>query len=96
MSAEYARGLQARTTGERTASRTWRARAVLALGPTTALGGVIWALAQPYRITLLYPYGQGFWWLVAEPPIYVVLVGVLFRLLVAPGLLSDLEEEEGS
>jgi hypothetical protein len=65
---------------------------VLSLGPVCALGGVVWALLQPYRITLLHPYGQGFWWLVSEPPIYVVLVGLAFHWLVAPGLVEDLEE----
>jgi hypothetical protein len=95
MSAEYARGLRGIREGERTAVRT-RVRAVLALGPATSLAGVIWAIAQPWRLTLLHPHGQGFWWLVAEPQLYVVLVGVLFRLLVAPGLVDDLREAETS
>ena len=67
---------------------------MLALGPLTAAAGVAWALAQPWRLTLLHPVGQGFWWLVAEPPLYVVLVGVLFRLLLAPGIVADLVEAE--
>lgn len=71
------------------AART-RARIVLALGPVTATSGVVWALVQPWRLTLLHPFGQGFWWLLAEPPLYVVLVGVLFRLLLAPGIVADL------
>jgi hypothetical protein len=58
----------------------------------TMLGGVAWAFLQPYRLTFLDPQGQGFWWLFSEPPLYVVLVGVLFRLLIAPGLVKDLEE----
>ena len=75
--------------------RSARARAVAAIGPLTVLAGVLWALAQPYRITLLNPRGQGFWWLAVEPPILVIVVGLLFGLLVAPGLLEDLEEEDG-
>jgi hypothetical protein len=71
-------------------SRRLRARVVLALGPLTAGAGVGWALFQPWRLTLLHPVGQGFWWLVAEPPLYVVLVGVVFRLLLAPGIVADL------
>ena len=67
---------------------------VLSLGPLCALGGVVWALLQPYRITLLHPFGQGFWWLLSEPPIYVVLVGLLFHWLVAPGVVEDLEQVE--
>ncbi len=73
-------------------ARTWRARVVLALGPSVALGGVVWALVQPWRITLLDPAGQGLWWLLSEPPLYVVLVGFLFRVLVAPGLVEDMGE----
>jgi hypothetical protein len=74
--------------------RTPRALVVLSLGPLCALGGVVWALLQPYRITLLHPYGQGFWWLLSEPPIYVVLVGLAFHWLVAPSLVEDLEDAE--
>jgi hypothetical protein len=71
-------------------SRLRRARVILALGPVTVVAGIVWALAQPWRLTLLHPTGQGFWWLFAEPPIYVVLVGVLFRLVLAPGIVADL------
>ena len=74
------------------AARSWRVRAVLALGPAVSLAGVVWAVVQPWRITLLDPLGQGFWWLVAQPPLYVVAVGLLFRFVVAPGLAEDLEE----
>jgi hypothetical protein len=69
-----------------------RARIVTALGPATVLGGVGWALVQPYRITLLHPRGQGFWWLFVEPPLLVIAVGLFFYFLVVPGLLEDLEE----
>ena len=82
------------STMERTAARTVRARAVLALGPAAAVGGVLWGVLQPWRLTLLHPHGQGFWWLLAEPPLYAVLVGVLFRLLIAPGLADDIEGRE--
>jgi hypothetical protein len=69
-----------------------RSLGVLALGPLTVVAGLVWALAQPYRITLLHPHDQGFWWLFSEPPLYVILVGVLFHLVVAPGVVEDLEE----
>jgi ABC-type amino acid transport system permease subunit len=72
--------------------RTARARIVSSLGPLTALAGVIWAIAQPDRITLLHPHGEGFWWLFVEPPLLVVLVGLLFYFVVLPGLLEDLGE----
>jgi hypothetical protein len=69
-----------------------RARAVSALGPLAMAAGVLWALIQPERVTLLHPHGQGFWWLLAEPPLLVVAAGAVFALVVAPGLRDDLEE----
>ena len=71
--------------------RSARARIVAALGPLTALAGVVWAIVQPYRVTLLHPRGQGFWWLFVEPPLLVIAVGLLFYFFVLPGLLEDLE-----
>jgi hypothetical protein len=68
-----------------------RALAVSSLGPLTSLGGFIWAIAQPYRITLLHPYHQGFWWLFVEPPLLVMVVGLVFARVVARPLIADLE-----
>ena len=68
-----------------------RARAIALLGPVTVVGGVIWAILQPYRITLLHPRGQGFWWLAVEPPLLVVAAGIFFALVVARPLVADLE-----
>jgi hypothetical protein len=90
VSADVAHELKTKT---RERTRTLRARVVLALGPATALGGFVWAVVQPWRLTLLHPYGQGIYWLLAEPPLYVVLVGILFRLLLAPGIVADLEAD---
>ncbi|MET0200883.1 MAG: hypothetical protein ABW227_05270 [Gaiellaceae bacterium] len=75
-------------------SRTARVRIVAALGPLTMLGGVAWAFLQPYRLTILHPHGEGFWWLFVQPPLLVIAVGVVFSLLIAPGLIEDLEAEE--
>ena len=91
MNAELASQLKART-----AHRTARARAVSALGPLTVAGGLAWAFVQPYRITLLHPRGQGFWWLFVEPPLLVIAVGLFFHFVVARGLLEDLEEEHAT
>jgi len=71
-----------------------RAVAVNLIGPLTMLGGVAWAFLQPYRLIFLHPHGQGFWWLLSEPPVYVIIVGLVFALVLAPGLLEDLEEVE--
>jgi hypothetical protein len=94
MSADYAHRLQGERENERTTARSIRVRAILALGPVTALAGIAWAVVQPWRLTLLHPAAQGFWWLISEPPIYVVLAGVLFRLFLAPGIVQDVEEAE--
>ena len=77
-------------------ARTRRARAISLIGPGTVAAGVIWAIVQPYRLTLLHPRGQGFWWLVIEPPLLVAVAGLVFALVVAKPLLSDLEEHDAS
>ena len=76
-------------------TRTWRAVAISTLGPLTSVAGLAWAVLQPYRVTLLHPHHQGFWWLAVEPPLYVMLIGVLFSWLVVRGLLEDLDAAEG-
>jgi hypothetical protein len=72
--------------------RSARAVAVLALGPAAVAAGIAWALFQPWRLTLLHPYDQGFWWLLVEPPLLVVAAGVLFHAFVARPLVHDLED----
>jgi ABC-type amino acid transport system permease subunit len=69
---------------------------VSALGPLTVLAGVIWAIVQPYRLTILHPVGQGFWWLFVEPPLLVIAVGLFFYFAIVPGLLEDLEERDAA
>jgi hypothetical protein len=73
-----------------------RAIAISALGPVTALAGVAWAIVQPYRLTILHPRGQGFWWLVIEPPLLVIGAGIVFALVVARPLLADLEGDRAA
>ena len=68
----------------------WRVRLLVSLGPFVALAGVVWAIVQPYRVTLLHPYDQGFWWLFVQPPLLVVLAGALFHAFVARPLTEDL------
>ena len=82
---------------ERTrARRSVRDLTVLSFGPLTLLAGLGWAILQPYRVTLLHPHGQGFWWLFVEPPLLVMLVGLVFQFLVAPGVVRDLEESDAT
>jgi hypothetical protein len=92
METSYAHHLRA----ERTWRRDRRAAVVSLLGPLTAAAGVIWAIIQPYRVTLLHPRGQGFWWLIVEPPLLVVIAGAVFTLVVARPLLTDLEARDAA
>lgn len=71
-----------------------RTRAIAAIGPVTVAAGLGWALLQPYRLTILHPRGESFWWLVIEPPLLVMLVGFVFAVVVAPGVIEDLQESE--
>jgi hypothetical protein len=73
-----------------------RAHAISLLGPLVSAAGLVWAILQPDRITLLHPRGQGFWWLAVEPPLYVVVAGIVFTLLVARPLLADLERHRAT
>ena len=89
MNTEYVSELEASVT-----RRTPRMVAIEALGPLTMLGGVVWAIAQPYRVALFHPAGKGLYdWLV-EPPLLVVLVGLLFAAVIVPGIIDDLRGEQ--
>jgi hypothetical protein len=57
---------------------------------------LIWSFLQPSRLTLLHPRGQGFWWLVLEPQVLVVVAGLVFTLVVARPLLADLEASDAA
>ena len=83
---------------EASSERTWltRTQFVSLLGPAVSAGGIAWAILQPDRVTLLHPRGEGFWWLVLEPPLLVAAAGVIFALVVARPLLSDLEEHRAT
>jgi hypothetical protein len=88
---------QVATSVESTAGyRSPRARAIGLLGPLTVAAGICWAIVQPYRLTLLHPRGQGFWWLAIEPPLLVVFAGLVFAWFVARPLIADLEGADGT
>jgi hypothetical protein len=81
--------------GRRLDRTALRILAIEALGPLTALAGVVWAIAQPYRITFLHPEGKGFYDFLVQPPLLVIGVGAFFSLVIARGLLRDLREDDG-
>ena len=97
MSSEIATSVPERAIGRAHATRRQaRVVAVQLLGPLTMLGGVIWAIAQPYRV-FLRPDGKGAYDYVFQAPVLVVAVGLLFSVVIAPGLVADLEwEKDGS
>jgi hypothetical protein len=76
-------------------ARPWRPLAVQLLGPLTIVAGLVWAVAQPYRIVLLDRDGHNAYDYLVQAPLLVVLVGLVFTFVVAPGLVEDLEAEEG-
>lgn len=102
MNAEVVQELDRRAAHEQTRAsrreawaRSARVHVIRLLGPGTIVAGLAWAVVQPYRLTLLHPHGQGFWWLLSEPPLFVAVAGLLFHLVVARGLVEDLEREGG-
>lgn len=76
---------------QRAERMAWRAVALWAIGPLTVLSGVAWAVAQPYRLTLLNAGSDGVWDNIAQPPLLVVVVGVFFHVVVARPLVRTLE-----
>ena len=94
MSSEYATSIPREEAQEPAERRSWRTLAIQLLGPLTIVGGVVWAVAQPYRIVLLDRAGQGIYDYLFQAPLLVVLVGLAFTFCIAPGLVEDLEAEE--
>jgi hypothetical protein len=81
---------------ERVERRSGRAFAIESLGPVTILGGIVWAIFQPYRIAFFHHAGKGFYDYLVQPPLLVIGVGVLFALAIAPGLIDDLRSARGT
>ncbi len=80
----------------RVEGRSRRALAIESLGPLTILGGIVWAILQPYRIVFLHSAGKGFYDYLIQPPLLVIGVGLLFALAIAPGLIDDLRTADGT
>jgi hypothetical protein len=76
--------------------RSGRVLAIEFLGPLTILGGVVWAFFQPYRIVFLDPAGKGLYDYLFQPPLLVIGVGLIFTLVISPGLIEDIRSAHGS
>lgn len=94
MNSEYATSISREEPQQRAVRRSWRTLAIQLLGPLTIIGGVVWAVAQPYRIVLLDREGQSVYDYLFQSPVLVVLVGLAFTFCIAPGLVEDIEVEE--
>jgi hypothetical protein len=95
LSSEIATSIAERAGRRRRMSR-WQLRilTVQLLGPLTMIAGLVWAVAQPYRIVFLDPDGKGIYDFLFEPPLLVVIVGLVYLIGIAPGLVEDIEAEE--
>lgn len=94
MSSDIATGLRTEDAPRAEGGRSARVLAIQLLGPLTILGGIVWAVAQPYRIVLLDRVGQGLYDYLVQPPLLVIAVGVVFTFVIAPGLVEDFEAAE--
>lgn len=91
LSTEFVSSYEHAAEEARAARRPRRVLAIEAIGPLTIVGGIVWAIAQPYRIAFIHREGKGFYDYLAQAPLLVVVVGLFFALVVAPGLAADLE-----
>ena len=96
MSSEIVGPLDRASERETVERRSLRVLAIESLGPLTILGGVVWAIFQPYRIVFVNRAGKGFYDYLVQPPLLVIGVGLLFALAIAPGLIDDLRSSRGS
>lgn len=94
MSSEIATSIPREEPRQGVARRPSKTLAVQLIGPLTIVAGLVWAVAQPYRIVFLDRDGRGLYDYLFQPPLLVVAVGIVFMLVVAPGLVEDLETVE--
>ena len=92
MSSEIVGSFKRATEREEVSRRSARVFAIESLGPLTILGGIVWAILQPYRVVFFHPAGKGFYDYLVQPPVLVIGVGLLFALVIAPGLIEDLRD----
>jgi hypothetical protein len=94
VSSEIVGPLEGSRNQEEAERRSGRVLAIEFLGPLTILGGVVWAILQPYRVVFLHPAGKGLYDYLFQPPLLVVGVGLIFMLAIAPGLIEDLRSAD--
>ena len=94
MSSEIATTIPREERRQGVVRRPSKSLAVQLIGPLTVVAGLVWAVAQPYRIVFLDRNGQGLYDYLFQPPLLVVAVGLVFTFVVAPGLVEDLETVE--
>jgi hypothetical protein len=95
VSSEIVGPLERATERDEIGRRSGRALAIEAIGPLTILGGIVWAIFQPYRIVFFDHVDKGFYDYLVQPPLLVIGVGLLFMLGIAPGLLEDIRSTDG-
>jgi hypothetical protein len=95
VSSEIVGPLERASKRDQVGSRSRRALAIESIGPLPILGGVVWAIFQPYRIVFFDHAGKGFYDYLVQPPLLVIGVGLVFALAIAPGLLEDLRSTDG-
>ena len=96
MSSEIVGPLERATERDEAGRRSGRLLTIESIGPLTILGGIVWAILQPYRIVFFDHAGKGFYDYLVQPPLLVIGVGLLFALGIAPGLLEDLRSANGT
>ncbi len=84
---------------DRASAWPWRRRplamrALQAIGPVTVIGGIVWGVLQPYRIVFLAGDAPSAYDWVVQPPLLVIVVGLVFARAVVPGLVEDLERQQ--
>jgi hypothetical protein len=96
MSSEVIGPLESARERQSVGRRSGRELAIEFLGPITILGGIVWGILQPYRIVFFDRSAQlGFYDYLIQPPLLVIVVGLVFTFGIAPGLLEDLRRADG-
>jgi hypothetical protein len=96
VSSEIVGPLESAGKRQRVSRRSGRELSIEFLGPVTILGGIVWGILQPYRIVFLDRGAHlGFYDYLIQPPLLVIVVGLVFTFGIAPGLLEDLRRADG-